>query len=540
MKNFVLILLLLAHAAAAQTYDIIIRNGTVYDGSGNAPVKTDIGIRKDTIAFVGDLSGKKAGRIIDATGLAVAPGFINMLSWADGTLLTDGNATSDIMQGITLEVFGEGLSPAPVKRKAGDNRWTTLDGYFKTLLSKGISPNVASFVGATTVRIHEIGYANRPPTAEELTRMKKLVQQAMEQGAMGLGSSLIYAPATYASTEELIELSKVAGSYGGMYITHMRSEGDFILPAINETIRISSEGNLPAEIYHLKINIQRNWPKIDSVINKIDSARNAGIRISANMYPYNASATGLTSRLPTWVQEGGNAEMRKKLLKPDIRKKVLYEMEAGIPYKNSEPENVVLMGFRLDSLNRLYKGKRLSEVARLHGKNADETVVDLVVRDKTRIEALYHLQSEDNVRRIAALPWVSYGSDAGAFTIVPGKNNLPDHPRAFGTFAKILGSYVREENLLSLQEAIRKMTSMPAANLKLKKRGTLANGFFADVVIFDPEKIAAPASFDKPHQYSTGMVYVLVNGTLVLEKGMHTGAKPGRIIRGPGYRQEGR
>ncbi len=524
-----------------QQYDIIIRNGTIYDGSGSAPFVGDIAIQADTIAAIGKLTDATGKKEINATGLAVAPGFINMLSWADQNLLKDGRSMSDIKQGVTLEVFGEGWSPGPMKRKskvAVDSLWTTLGGYFNWLMKKGTSTNVASFVGQTSVRNYVMGYDNRKPTDAELAQMKQLVQQAMEEGAMGLGTSLIYAPATYASTEELIELAKVASKYSGMYTTHMRSEGDFILDAVDETIRIAKEANIHAEIYHMKINIARNWPKIDSLLNKIDSAQKAGLKVTANMYPYTASATGLTSRLPTWVQEGGAKEMRKKLKTPAIRKKVLYEMEMGIPYKNSEPQYVALMGFRLDSLNKLYKGKRLNEVARLHGKNADETVIDLIVRDKSRIEALYYQQSEENVKRIVQLPYVSFGSDGGSETIDDKNVEEGAHPRSYGTFARVLAKYVRDEKLVTLQEAVRRLTSLPAANLKIKKRGSLKIGYFADLVIFDPAKVQDHATFEKPKQYSTGMVHVFVNGVQVLQNGEHTGAKPGRTVRGPGYKEK--
>ena len=524
-----------------QQYDIIIRNGTIYDGSGSAPFVGDIAIQADTIAAIGKLTDATGKKEINATGLAVAPGFINMLSWADQNLLKDGRSMSDIKQGVTLEVFGEGWSPGPMKRKskvAVDSLWTTLGGYFNWLMKKGTSTNVASFVGQTSVRNYVMGYDNRKPTDAELAQMKQLVQQAMEEGAMGLGTSLIYAPATYASTEELIELAKVASKYSGMYTTHMRSEGDFILDAVDETIRIAKEANIHAEIYHMKINIARNWPKIDSLLNKIDSAQKAGLKVTANMYPYTASATGLTSRLPTWVQEGGAKEMRKKLKTPAIRKKVLYEMEMGIPYKNSEPQYVALMGFRLDSLNKLYKGKRLNEVARLHGKNADETVIDLIVRDKSRIEALYYQQSEENVKRIVQLPYVSFGSDGGSETIDDKNVEEGAHPRSYGTFARVLAKYVRDEKLVTLQEAVRRLTSLPAANLKIKKRGSIKVGYFADLVIFDPAKVQDHATFEKPKQYSTGMVHVFVNGVQVLQNGEHTGAKPGRTVRGPGYKEK--
>ncbi|HPH47843.1 MAG TPA: D-aminoacylase, partial [Chryseolinea sp.] len=425
--------------ATQQEFDVIIRNGTIYDGTGSKPFIGDVGILQDTIAFIGNLKDARGKKEIDATGLAVAPGFINMLSWGDQNLLKDGRSMSDIKQGVTLEIFGEGWSPGPMKRKTKipvDSLWTTLDGYFNWLMKKGSTPNVASFVGQTSVRNYVMNYENRKPTEAELMQMKHLVDEGMKDGAMGLGTSLIYPPAAYASTEELIALAKVVSKYDGMYITHMRSEGDFILVATNETLRIAKEANVHAEIYHLKINIARNWNKIDPLLFKIDSAQKSGIKITANMYPYIASGTGLTSRLPAWVQEGGAKEMRKRLRTPAIRKKVLYEMEMGIPYKNSDPSNVVIMGFRLDSLNTLYKGKRLDEVARLHGKNSDETTLDLILRDKSRIEAIYYLQSEDNLKKIIQLPYVSFGSDAGTEAV--SKENLEDgiHPRMYGTFAR--------------------------------------------------------------------------------------------------------
>jgi N-acyl-D-amino-acid deacylase len=535
----VIIVLACQQITTPQEFDIVIRNGTIYDGSGTKPFVGDIAIQSDTIAVIGNLKDAHGKKEIDATGLSVTPGFINMLSWADQSLLKDGRSMSDIKQGVTLEVFGEGWSPGPMKRKNKvpvDSLWTTLDGYFKWLMKKGSTPNVASFIGQTSIRNYVMDFADRKPTEEELKQMKLLVQQGMEEGAMGLGTSLIYPPAAYASTEELIALSKVASLNGGMYISHMRSEGDFILDAMNETIRIAKEATIHAEIYHLKINIARNWNKIDTLLAKIDSAQKAGIKITANMYPYTASGTGLTSRLPTWVQEGGSKEMRKRLRNPSIRKKVLYEMEMGIPYKNSDPSNVVLMGFRLDSLNTLYKGKRLDEVARLHGKNADETVVDLIVRDKSRIEAIYYLQSEDNIKKIIQLPYVSFGSDAGSEAIREDNMEEGTHPRTYGTFARVLGQYVRDEKLVSLEEVIRRLTSLPASNLKIKKRGSLKVGYYADLAIFDANTIRDRATFEKPKQYAIGMAHVFVNGVQVLNNGEHTTAKPGRVVRGPGYR----
>lgn len=523
-----------------QEYDLIIRNGNIYDGSGTAHFVGDLAIQHDTIAAVGNLADAIGKKEIDAKGLAVAPGFINMLSWADRSLLMDGRSVSDIKQGVTLEVFGEGWSPGPIKRKATakpiDSLWTTLGGYFNFLMKKGVSPNVASFVGATSIRIHELGHENRAPKPEELERMKALVRQAMEEGAMGLGSSLIYAPADYASTEELIALAQVASQYGGMYITHMRSESDHILKAMNETFRIAKEANIHAEIYHLKINHERNWNKIDTVIAKIDSAQKAGLRITANMYTYRASATGLTARLPTWVQEGGASAMRKRMKAPLIRKRVLEEMRLGIPTKNSDPKDVLMLGFRLDSLNKLYRGKRLDEVARVHGKDADETALDLIIKDKSTVAAIYFLISEDNIKRMLKLPYVSFGSDAASMSDAEIFSEWGTHPRAYGTFARFLGKYVREEKIIPLEEAIRRLTSLPASNLNIQKRGKLQMGNFADVVIFNADSIQDKATFEDPKIYAEGVLHVFVNGVHVLRDGEHTGAKPGRVVRGPGWK----
>jgi N-acyl-D-amino-acid deacylase len=521
------------------SFDIILRQGTIYDGSGHPPFIGDVGIRGDTIASVGDLSNSSARREVSCHGLAIAPGFINMLSWADGSLLKDGRSMSDIKQGVTLEIFGEGWSPGPrKKRNSRDTLWTTLGGYFETLHKRGVSPNYASFVGATTVRDYVIGRANRAPTAQELKQMKTLVANAMKEGAMGVGASLIYAPADYASTEELIELCKTADEYGGMYITHMRSESDHILKALNETFTIAKEATIPTEIYHLKINQQWNWPKVDTVLFKIDSAQRAGLVITANMYPYTASATSLTARIPTWVQEGGASEMRKQLRTPAIRQRVLQELASGIPSKNSDPKNVMIIGFRKDSLNRLYLGKRLDEIARLHGKSADETMLDLLLADKSSIPAIFFLISEENVQRMLRLPYVSLGSDAASLALTKQFLDMGTHPRAYGTFSRFLGHYVRDLKLMSMAEAIRRMTSLPASNLKIRKRGFLKMGYFADVVVFDPGDIMDLATYEKPHQYARGMIHVFVNGTQVLDQGEHTGATPGRCVRGPGYRQQ--
>jgi N-acyl-D-amino-acid deacylase len=520
-------------------FDIILKKGTIYDGTGNKRYVGDIGIRGDTIAAIGDLRAANAKTEIDIAGLAVAPGFINMLSWADRSLLMDGRSMSDIKQGVTLEIFGEGWSPGPKKRNIADppadSLWTTLGGYFDYLIKKGVSPNVASFVGATSVRIHELGYEQRPPNHEELTRMKALVEQAMRDGAMGLGSSLIYPPASYSSTNELIELAAVASRYGGIYATHMRSEGDFILDALNETFRIASAAQIHTEIYHLKINIARNWNKIDTILQRIDSARKAGLKITANNYPYVASATGLTARLPNWVQEGGAVAMRKRFRNPAIRQKVLREMRLGIPYKNSDPHDVMLLGFRLDSLNQRYRGKRLDEVAKMRGQDPDETVIDLVLLDKSTIAAVYYQQSEANVQKIIQQSYVSFGSDGASLSEDSIFAEWGTHPRAYGTFARVLGKYVREEKLMTLEEAVRRLTFLPATNLNIDDRGRIAVGYHADIAIFNPDTIVDLATFDKPKQYAVGMVHVFVNGIQVLNNGQHTGEKPGRIIRGRGY-----
>lgn len=522
-------------------FDVIIRQGTLYDGSGGKPYVADIGIRGDTLATIGDLSGAVAPTVINAKGLAVAPGFINMLSMAERSLLFDGRSMSDIKQGVTLEVMGEGWSAGPVKRilkKPVDSLWTTLDGYFRWQMKKGTSTNIASFVGATTVRNYVLEKANRAPTAKELAHMKMLVREAMQQGAMGLSTSLIYAPADYAKTEEIIELARIASEYDGLYITHMRSESDHILRALNETFRIAKEANIRTEIYHLKINHDRNWNKIDQVLFKIDSARGAGLKITANMYPYAASNTALSARLPNWVQEGSATDMRKRLKNPALRKKVLEEMRLGIPTKNADPEHVVILGFRLDSLNKLYRGKKLSEAATIHGKNADETLIDLIVADRSPGAGIYHLQTEENVRRIFQLPHVSFGSDGASFSDAEIFNEWGTHPRAFGTFARAIGKYSREEKLVPLEEVIRRMTLLPATNLKIKNRGKLQVGYFADLAIFDPDKFTDKATYDNPKQYAVGMKHVFVNGVLVLNNGNHTGAMPGRIVRGPGWKKK--
>tara|TARA_B100001013_G_scaffold330327_1_gene245203 strand:+ start:2218 stop:3861 length:1644 start_codon:yes stop_codon:yes gene_type:complete len=536
-------------------YDILIKNGIIADGSGNPTYIGSVGINADTIAAVGKL--KATGRLeIDATDLVVAPGFINMLSWATESLIQNGRSESDIMQGVTLEVFGEGWSMGPLNKnlkkelqlptEQGDIKydidWNTLDEYLQSLVRRGISPNVASFIGATTVRINHIGYENRPPTAEELTSMKQMVKEAMEDGALGVGSSLIYAPAFYSSTEELIELSKVASEYNGLYISHMRSEGNRLLQGVDELITIANEADIRAEIYHLKMSGKENWNKYDEVVKKIDSARTSGLRITTNMYTYIAGATGLDASMPPWVQEGGYEKWAERLQDSKIRRRVLKEMTnptdewENLMYSAGTPDNLLLVGFKNDSL-RHYTGKTLTQVAKIHGKSPEETAMDLVIADGSRVGTVYFLMSEENIKKQVALPYMSFGSDASSLSPEGVFLNSSTHPRAYGNFSRLLGKYVRDEQIISIEEAVRKLTSLPASNLKIKKRGSLSKGYFADLAIFNPETIQDHATFAKPHQLSTGMIHVFVNGEQVLKNGEHTGAKPGRVVRGPGYKK---
>jgi N-acyl-D-amino-acid deacylase len=540
-----------AHAAEPRTYDLVLRGGTIYDGSGGKPFVGDVAVNGDRIAAVGSLGNAKGRKEIDARGLAVSPGFVNMLSWATETLLVDGRAQSDIRQGITLEVMGEGGSMGPLneamKKEAleqqGDIKypidWTTLGEYLDRLAARGIAPNVASFVGATTVRIHEVGYANRPPTPEELARMRRLVDQAMEEGALGVGSSLIYAPAFYARTDELVALCEEAAKHGGMYISHMRSEGNRLLEAIDELLDISRRARLPAEIYHLKAAGQQNWGKLDAAIRKVEAARASGLKITADMYTYTAGATGLDAAMPPWVQEGGLEAWIGRLKDPATRERVAKEMATPTDawenfFVAAGPEKILLVAFKNDTLKPL-TGKTLAEVAKMRGKSPQETAMDLVIEDDSRIGTVYFLMSEDNVRKEIALPWVSFGSDAEAPATEGVFLKSNPHPRTYGNVARLLGRYVRDEKVIPLEEAIRKLTSLPAANLKLRDRGRLAAGYFADLVVFDPAKIQDHATFDKPHQYATGVRQVFVNGVQVLKDGEPTGAAAGRVVRGPGW-----
>ena len=553
--RFSLLLGFLCSAAACSTaerYDLVIRGGMIYDGGGAAPFKGDVAVNGDTIAAIGRLDDARGRTEVDARGLAVAPGFINMLSWATVSLIEDGRSQSDIRQGVTLEVFGEGWSMGPLNpamkeesvRRQGDIKyeieWSTLGEYLDTLTRRGISPNVASFVGATTVRIHVLGYEDRAPTPEELERMRGLVRRAMQEGALGVGSSLIYAPAFYADTKELTALAQVAGEYGGMYISHLRSEGNRLLEAVDELITIAREARVPAQIYHLKAAGRSNWGKLDEVVRKVDMARAEGLRITADMYTYTAGATGLNAAMPPWVQEGGHKAWVERLKDPAIRERVRREMTTptdaweNLYLAAGSAENVLLVGFKNPALKPL-TGKTLAEVAARRGKSAEETAMDLVVEDDSRVGTVYFIMSEGNVRKKIALPWVSFCSDAGSLAPKGAFLRSNPHPRAYGSFARLLGKYVREEKVIPLEEAVRRLTSLPAENLEIRRRGMLRKGHFADVVVFDPGKVRDHATFAKPHRYSTGMVHVFVNGIQVLKDGEHTGATPGRVVRGPGW-----
>lgn len=552
----ILILSVLIGCSTPETFDILIKNGQIADGSGQPLYLGDIGVNADTIAALGTLDNAIGIQEIDATGLVIAPGFINMLSWAVESLIEDGKSQSDIRQGVTLEVFGEGWSMGPLteaSKKAiqsiGDGmveydiEWETLDEYLEFLTQRGISPNVASFVGATTLRINTVGFEDRAPTAEEMEVMKGMVTKAMEDGALGIGSSLIYAPAFYSSTEELIELCKVASAYDGMYISHMRSEGNQLLESLDELIRIADAAKIRAEVYHLKMGGKENWNKFDAVVSKIDSARAAGLHITTDMYSYTAGATGLDASMPPWVQEGGYAKWAERLQNPAIRKKLITEMTTPTNEWESlmmgveSYEDMLLIGFKNDSLKYL-TGKSLAEVATMRKTSAVETAMDLVVQDGSRVGTVYFLMSEENVKKQLALPYMSFGSDAESSAPEGVFLESSSHPRAYGNVARVLGKYVRDEKVIPLEEAIYKLTTLPATNLKIKKRGSLKMGYFADLAIFDPKIIQDHATFENPMQYATGMQHVFVNGQQVLKGGAHTGATPGRVVRGPGWKEK--
>lgn len=524
-------------------YDILIKNAQILDGSGEPAYLGDIAINADTIAAVGNIENAIGNKEIDATGLSVAPGFINMLSWANVSLLEDGRSQGDIRQGVTLEVLGEGSSMGPLsesmkkemKEGQGDIKydipWTSLGEYLNHLETKGISTNVASFIGNATLREHVIGIEKRVPTNEEMETMKSLLRQGMEEGAVGLSTSLIYVPSGHAETEEIIELAKIVAEYDGMYISHIRDEEGKLLEAVDELITISEEAKLPAEIYHFKASGNANWHLLDSAITLVENARKKGLDITTDMYMYNASSTGLNVVLPSWAKEGGHASTIKLMKNPMKRKQMMDEIDFHVP-----PEKILLVGFRNKAMRNLI-GKTLADVATERNKSPNETLVDLIFEDDSRIQVVYFSMSEENIKKKLKLPYMSICSDAGSYTNEGVFLEQSTHPRAYGSFARLLGHFVREEKVIPLEEAIYKLTSLPATNLKLKKRGALMEGYFADVVIFDANTITDNATFEKPHQYATGMQHVFVNGGHVLKNGEHTATFSGRFVKGPGWKK---
>ncbi len=537
--------------ASVADFDVVIKGGMVYDGSGRAPRRVDVGIKGDRIVAVGNLRRARAGNVVDASGLAVAPGFINMLSWSTETLIVDGRSQGEVRQGVTTQIMGEGWSMGPLNEQMKklvvaeqgdikfDIEWTTLAEYLKYLERRGVSQNVASFIGATTIRQHVLGERDVQPTPAQLDEMRELVRREMEAGALGIGSSLIYAPAFYAKTEELIALCKVAARYQGKYISHMRNEANKLTGAVEELIRISRESGIPAEIYHLKAAGNRNWPKMKKVIAMVEAARREGLKITADMYTYPAGSTGLNASLPPWALDGGYEELFKRLQDPATRQKIAEAVRTPTDewenlYLNAgTPDRVLLVGFKTEKLKPL-TGKTLAEVAKMRGKDPIETIMDLMLEDRSRVDAVYFQMSEENIKLQIRQPWVSFGSDGASMAPEGVFLKSSTHPRAYGNFARLLGKYVREEKVISLSEAVRRLTGLPATNLGLDRRGFLRTGMFADVVVFDSQTIADRATFENPHQYSVGVRHVFVNGEQVLKDGEHTGAKPGRALWGPG------
>jgi N-acyl-D-amino-acid deacylase len=548
----ILCLLLTACAPEPTSYDLILRGGTIYDGSGEDPFTGDVAIDGDLIAALGDIGDATAKTEIDVQGLAVAPGFINMMCWANESLIEDGRSQSDIRQGVTLEIMGEGFSMGPlsdsmkeelIQRQTDiryDVEWTSLAEYLEYLEQRGVSANVASFIGAATPRRYVIGHEDRAPTPEELKQMRALVRNAMEEGALGVASSLIYPPGSFAKTDELIALSEVAAEYDGMYISHMRDEGANMLEAVDELLTIARDAGIRAEIYHFKSSGQANWPLFDEAVAMVERARAEGLQITADVYTYPAGATGLNASIPPWVQEGGFEASVERMKDPVLRERIAAEMlENSHEWENmylggGTADNILLVGFKNEALKPL-TGKTLAEVAQMRGTDPRYTAMDLIIEDGSRVTTVYFSQSEDVVRKAVALPWVSFNSDEASMAPEGVFLKSSAHPRAYGSFARVLGKYVRDEKVLSLQDAIRKLASLPAENLRIDRRGNLKEGYFADVVVFDPETIQDHATFVEPHQYATGMIHVFVNGEQVLKDGEHTGATPGRVVRGPGW-----
>ena len=544
---------LLTACAAPVEYDVILRNGTIYDGSGSSPIVGDLALNSDAIAAVGDLGRSRGRTEIDVEGLAVAPGFINMLSWANQSLIEDGHSQSDIRQGVTLEVMGEGHSMGPLNqstreekaRRQGDIvfdiEWTSLDEYLVFLENRGISTNVASFIGAATTREYVIGDEDRAPTPDELEQMRALVRTAMEEGAVGLASALIYPPGSFAEATELQALAEVVAEYDGMYISHVRGEGAHLVDAIGELVDVARDTGVRAEIYHLKSSGQKNWPLFDEAIALVEEARSEGLEITADVYTYPAGATGLNASMPPWVQEGGFEASLERLADPAQRGRIAKEMlEESDGWENmylgaGSPDNILLVGFKNPELKK-YTGMSLGEVAAQRGTPPEITAMDLIVEDGSRVTCVYFSQSDDVLAKAVALPWVSFCSDESSPAnegVFLKKNN---HPRAYGSFARALAKYTREEGVITIEEAVRKLSGLPAANLKLDRRGLLREGYYADVVVFDPATIQDHATFVEPHQYATGVAHVFVNGAQVIDHGEHTGAMPGRVVRGPGWK----
>jgi len=540
-----------APSQSATDFDIIIKGGTVYDGTGVEPKHVDVAIRGDRIAGVGDFKTAKAKTVIDATGLAVAPGFINMLSWSNESLIQDGRSQSEIRQGVTTEVMGEGESMGPVNDRVREHllhqqtdikfdiKWNTLAEYLRYLETRGVSCNVASFIGATTIRENVIGFDDRAPTAQELDQMRELVRKEMEAGALGIGTSLIYPPAFYAKTEELIELCKVAAKYQGKYISHMRSEGNRLLEALDELIRISREAGIPAEVYHIKAAGQPNWGKIDNLLSRIEAAQKEGLKITADMYTYTAGGTGLDACLPPWTEDGGYPALFKRLRDPATREKIKAQVQTpsdeweNMYLATGGPEHILLAAFKSEKLKPL-TGKTLAEAAKMRKKDPIDTAMDLIAEDESRIGTIYFFISEDNIKKELAKPWISFGSDEASQAPEGVFLKSNPHPRAYGNFARVLGKYVRDEKVIPLAEAVRRLSASPATNLDLDHRGFIKEGMFADIVVFDPATISDRATFEKPHQYAVGVKHVFVNGVQVIKDGEHTGAKPGRALWGPG------
>jgi N-acyl-D-amino-acid deacylase len=550
-KMLGLLLVVAMNVAVAADYDVLIRNGRVYDGTGAPPYVADIAIKGDRVIAIGDFAEHSAKREIDASGLAVAPGFFNLLSHAHVSLLKDGRAMSDVTQGVTFEVLSE-ISRSPLSdataeilaKMIDDDEveltWRSLGEYLQLVESSGVAPNFGTFVSAATVRMNVVGLDDVDPTPEQLEQMKGQVEQAMQDGALGLTTALIYAPATYAETEEIIELAKVAGRYGGIYTAHMRSEANQFIEAIDETLRIGREGNLPVKIHHLKAAGQPNWPKMDIAIEKIEALRDEGIPVTADMYTYVAGATGLDASMPTWVQAGGYDKWAERLRDPEIRARVKTEMAVNADdWENlgylAGPDGLVLVDFKNEELKEKYMGKTVAAVAAERGQDYRDTIIDLVIEDGSRVGTVYFLMSEENVEKQIRRPWVMFGSDADAPAAEGEALEQGAHPRTYGNVARLLGKYVRDEQVITLQEAVRRLTLLPAETLNIRSRGRLAPGYFADIAIFDAETIADHATFDDPHQYSTGVMHVLVNGVPVVSEGKHTGATPGRAVRGPGW-----